>query len=95
MHIGLMAFHQCIHKSPSFKGASKFQGLISLCLLLMALLKFPSNFKVKFFSSTHDTNINEEIFINASLVASSSCSPSHLLEFVHLKFQLAFSYDLT
>jgi hypothetical protein len=95
MDVGFMAFHQCIHKSPSFKGASKFQVFTSLCLLLMALLKLPSNFKVQFFSSNHDTNIKEEISINASLVASSSCSPSHLLEFVHLKFQLAFSYDLT
>ncbi len=95
MGIGLRAFHRCVHKSPSLKGASKFQILISLCLLLMALLKLPSNFKVNFFSSIHDTNINEEISINATLVASSSCSPPHLLEFITLEVPIGLSYDLT
>jgi hypothetical protein len=89
MDVGLMAFHQCIHKSPSFKGASKFQVLTSLCLLLMALLKLPSNFKVKFFSSTHDTNINEEISINTSLWYLLVVLLLICLNLVHLKFQLA------
>jgi hypothetical protein len=61
----------------------------------MAILKLPSNFKVNFFSSNHDTNINEEISINATLVASSGCSPSHLLEFSTFEVPISLSYDLT